>query len=344
MQTINQAYARMDGVYNTLRAKCIKLTHSPFAFVWVGIVFLCHSAFCSNPTQVDHKNKQCSKLTDFISTDERQELALFFYDLFAHEELGYTLFGDKPMSFCFPMTYPPTFSNIKPYRFRLYIEGTIPFVKGLAAWNKLKTMGCNKDYSLIIYEEQKYPSLVLLINKRSFLDILNKNIDVVQEIFGNSVSAISFLKDLEEKKIKPDELFQHHLLLGIILGYGRHSAELFDRHWYLTSNEIDPPFLQYQKKASKGFSSVDEELHSLTERLQAESKTFEWYTNTFELCLRVTTVPFAFDTNDPEADALIKKYKKLHAQLTAIFDREDWLEVILQKLLAKQGSEKFSVH
>lgn len=332
MQIINQVNARTDGKCN-IHLKCTKLKQS--LLVWLGIVFLFNFVSCSNTAPIDHKNKQCSRLIDHISTDERKELKLFFHNLFAEEEFGYTLFGDKPMSFCFPYNYPPGFSKLRPYRFLLYIEGTTPFVKGLAAWNKLKIMGTNDNYSLIIYEEKKYPMFAILINKNAFINVVNKNIDVVQKIYGPLITAPAFLKNLEEKKIEPEELFEHHLLLGIILGYGRHSAELFDRHWYLTSDEVEPPLLQCKKIPSDRFSSVEEELQYITERFQAKPKTFEGYTNTFEPFLRVTPVVFASDPDDSEAQALIKKYKALHAKLVGIFDRQDWLEIILDKLLSK---------
>lgn len=329
MLTINQVNAHMDGKYNIHR-KFVKLKQSLIASL--GIVFLFNLVSCSNTIGKDRKS---SKFIDHLSTEECKELGIFFHNLFATEDFGYTLFGDKPMSFCLPNTYPPRFSKRKLYRYILYLDGTVPLVKGLAAWNKLKSIGISSNYSLIIYEEQKYPMFAVLINKNAFLEVLNKNIDIIHRIYGPLTTAASFLRDLEEKKINPDDLFKHPVLLGIMLGYGRHSSELFDRRWYLSSDEVDPPYLQNQKKPSQGFTSAVEELNYITERLQTESKTFEWYTNTFPLFLRVTTVAFAFDPDDPEAQSLIKKYKALHAQLTDIFDRQDWLEIVLDKLLKK---------
>jgi hypothetical protein len=323
----------MDGFWNTPRLKHRKLKQSSINFSWLVIVFLLHFVFCSNTALKNHKNKEHSKVINCISTDEQKDLGLFFYNLFTEEDFGYTLFGDKPMSFCFPYNYPPGFSKRKFYRYIFYIEGTTPFFKGLAVWNKLKAMGTNDDYSLILYEEKKYPMFAILVNKHAFLDTVNKNIDVVKRIYGFSATAESFLRDIEEKKIKPEELFEHHLLLGIILGYGRHSAELFQRRRDILSREINPPLLPNQKIPSMGFSSVEEELRYITERFLAKPKTFEWYTNTCQPFLRVTPVVFASDPDDPEALFLIKKYKAMHAKLISIFDKENWLEVILDKLI-----------
>lgn len=300
--------------------------------IWLGVVFLFHLASFANEVSVQCENNQDAKLVDQIPIEERKELEVFLQHLFARQELGYTLFGDKPVSFCFPHTYPPGLSKRKPYRYILYIEGTRPFVKGLAVWNQLKNRGVKDNYSLIIYEEESCPTFAIMINKSAFLDVVNKNIDVFQNVYGPLMTAESLLRDLEEKRSGIEALCEHHVLLGIILGYGRHSAELFDRRWYLAFDEILPPFLYRQKTPNKGFASIAEELDYLTEHL-GRPITGEWYTNTFYPFLRVTTVAFASDPNDPEAQCLISKYKACHAELTTLFDRVDWLEVILDKLL-----------
>jgi hypothetical protein len=264
-----------------------------------------------------------------LSQEEVEQLKLLFRNLFVYEELGYTLFGDKPMSFCFPYTHKPHFTS--KYIFKLYREGDVPLAKALAIWKKI---GLSRDnYSTVVYENSGYPNCIILINKQSFLNTVNKNIDAFKSIYGNAITADAVLERIEGKIINTDELFQQHLLLGIMLGYGRHSAELFQRRWKLAYGEFKPPFLCQQTTPTHGFASITVELEHITKRLQSKPKQFEWYTNTFSLFLRVTTVPFAFDPDDPEAQALIKKYKNQHAKLTDIFDRSDWLEIVLSKLL-----------
>src|ERR1700722_5592169 len=311
MQTINQANVRMDGKCTILHPKHSKVKLSLLALMQVGIVFLFfNSTSCSKASYNEHKNKQPSSLIKHLSVKEHNNLALFFYNLFAQEELGYTFFGDKPMSFCFPNTHPPVFSK-RDYLFKLYIEGTIQFANGLAAWDKLKELSDNSDYSLVIYEEKKYPIFAILINKPAFIKEVSTNIDAFKSVYGRSVDALWVLKNIEKNVITQDELFSQHLLLGIMLGYGRHAAELFERRWNLEYGEFRPPLFQNQQTPRKDFFSLEEELQYLIQRLQAQPKTFEWYTNTFPPFLRVTTVAFAFDPDDPEAQALIKKYKKL---------------------------------
>jgi hypothetical protein len=58
---------------------------------------------------------------DHLSFKEKGDLKLFFHDLFADNELGYTLFGDKPMSFCIPSARAPYFSQ-KDFRFGFIVK------------------------------------------------------------------------------------------------------------------------------------------------------------------------------------------------------------------------------
>ncbi len=280
---------------------------------------------------------QAQKILNSLSIEERKQIEWLFRNLFVQNELGYTLFGDKPMSICWPNTLSPRFSNSN-CTFKLYVEGTIPLYKALDVWKKIKQEIQTDNYSLIICEENQYPSFTILINKHAFVEQFNRNIDLFRRYYTKDITAdaiIASLQQKNDKSILADRLFRNDILLGIMLGFGRHSAELFQRRLDLSSEDAEPPFLQH-KIPSKGFCSIAEELQYLTQHLQTQSKTCEWYTNTFPLLLRVTTVAFAFDPDDPEAQLLISKYKILHTKLTKIFDRSDWLEVVVTQLMSNQ--------
>jgi hypothetical protein len=310
---------------------------------WRGILFLifflCLKHF---PLQAGTDVPPATAILSSLSCAEQQRIRLFFYNIFARHELGYTLFGDKPMSICWPDTLSPRFSKLD-FTFKLYIDGTIPLSKALAAWNKIKNNTEKSNYSLIVCEENKYPSFTILINKKTFSEQFNKNKDLFKKYYKKNITADVIISNLENKQsyhsIFQEPLFRNDLLLGIMLGFGKHSAELFQRRVELMSEDIPPPFLQNKKIPSKGFLSIEEELRDIARRMQAQPKTFEWYTHTFPLFLRITTVTFAFDPDDPEAQALINKYKATHAQLTEIFDRGEWLDLVLEKLYSSEQTQ-----
>lgn len=280
------------------------------------LMLFCNAKGISN-NSIETTNK---KLTHSLLPEEQQELKLFFHCLFAENELGYTLLGDKPVSFCF------LFSNLvhiatRDVVFRIFM-GEHPLYKGLKVWKNLKKE--TKNYSLIVYEEKDHPEMAILINKKAFFEVFNKNIDVFKKHYRSDITAESFLIDLQDKKTFYDKLMYQHLLIGIILGYGRHNAELFQRRWILSHSENKIPF-SLNPKPGKGFSSVEEELLYLEQHLQILTKKYG------HLSL-VTSVNFAADPSWPDTILLKRKYALLHKELTAIFKRDDWLEILLSKL------------
>ena len=154
--------------------------------------------------------------------------------------------------------------------------------------------------------------------------MLNENIDVLKKTYGCKVTAESFLTDLINKKIEIEELFQQHLLLGILLGYGRHNAELFQRREELLAGKKQIPFLILQKP-SKRFSSIEKELELLDQKLLIT------YTKNTQLLL-VKPVNFVADQQSPETRLLMSRYELLHKELTVLFLSEDWFPLILEKI------------
>jgi|GEM_PF-1841082 len=319
----------MVGECNIQHLKQI-IKQSLFVFFQLEIVFLLVNF--SSCSQHSKNRQQITTLTQELSAKERKELTIFFHDLFAQNELGYSLFGDKPMSFCWPNTLSPRFSE-KDYTFKVYVEGTVPLFKPLATWKNITQRLKIKNYLLIIEEQNKFPGFTVLINKKAFEATFNKNQDLFRRAYSEEITAKKIIDRLEnDQDIWKEPLFQNDMLLGIMLGFGKHSAELFQRRCALECGIFNPPFLLQPTIPNSGFLSLDEELKYLRDHLQIYSKKNEWYTNTCPCLLRVTTVPFAHDPDDSEAQALIKKYKKLHEKLVAIFDQDDWLETVITKL------------
>src|SRR6478752_7024326 len=85
---LNQVNAHMDGRYSIHR-KYINLEQ--FLIALLGIVFLFFAISCFHSIQ---NKKSFSRWMDHLSIDERKDLGIFFHNLFATEDFGYTLFGD----------------------------------------------------------------------------------------------------------------------------------------------------------------------------------------------------------------------------------------------------------
>jgi hypothetical protein len=284
--------------------------------------FFCFFYFLFSTYSVESKNVRV-EFSKTLNWERQNDLKLLFHELFADNELGYTLFGDKPMSFCFPSTSVIAFS-IKDHIFKIYKRGTLPIFNALPAWNAVKQLKNCGNYIFITHERNGFPESVFLINKTRFLHVLSENIDVLKKTYGCKVTAESFLTDLINKKIEIEELFQQHLLLGILLGYGRHNAELFQQREELLVGKKQVPFLISQKP-SKRFSSTEKELELLDQKLLLT------YTKNTQLLL-VKPVNFVADQQSLETRLLVNHYELLHKELTALFLSEDWFPLILEKI------------
>lgn len=264
-------------------------------------------------------------VNEALSREEKENLRILFHNLFAESELGYTLFGDKPMSFCFP---PISIVRIatKDCFFKIYFSGSIP-LNAINALKKIAEIWQNENYILLINERKGLPYSIFLINKEKFNCVFNENTDVFINKYGPQITAESFLKDLKDKKIDLTKLLQEeHMIIGILLGYGRHNAELFERRHILLMEKTSVPYSIIQKPRNP-FCSIEEELYYLNNHLKS--------INTLESqLLLVTPVNFVGDLEYLETPHLQEQYKFMHKELTQLFLREDWFSFILERLFS----------
>ena len=87
---------------------------------------------------IGRNKNSTARIIHSLSIKERKDFELLFHDFFAENELGYTLFGDKPMSFCIPNSLFPLFSK-KDFTFRPYLDDPRPLFGGLLLWKNILT-------------------------------------------------------------------------------------------------------------------------------------------------------------------------------------------------------------
>lgn len=271
------------------------------------------------------ENGACPVGQRSVALDECREFRDFVHYLFAQNELGYTLFGDKPLSFCFLPTGLPHIA-VRDHAFKLYRRGERSFRRGWSIWKKLQIPEDN--YCLIVHEENQHPILAILINKRAVREVFLKNVDSFFKYYDPDVTEQSLLEDLTKKETFYQTLFHEHRILGILLGYGKHNAELFHRRLELSRPTITIPFARDRKPRGE-LSSIEEEIQFLDERLKPMSAKSH-------CLLLVTPVRCCVDFTSPETLALKKKYDLTHGRLTAIFKDADWLDLILDRIAKRR--------
>jgi len=258
--------------------------------------------------------------TEQLSGDEIEELKLLFHYLFSATEFGFTLFGDKPMSLCFPPVRSIHIST-RDNLFKIHKNEDIDLYNALITFGKLKL----KDSYIFITEKNKYgfPCSLFFINKEKFFHVFNENMDLFKKVYGQKISPESFIVSLQTKDNFIDEFFEQHALLGILLGYGRHNAELFERrHPLFGRRKI--PYTIYPKPTAP-FLSLEEELCFFKKKLQLVQP------NRFEF-LKISKVNFAADPESLETAQLCKHYALIHRELTRLFSCDNWFEILLEKL------------
>lgn len=270
---------------------------------------------------------ECQNIHDDIleelSLKEYEELKLLFHYLFAEHEFGYTLLGDKPMSFCLAPTCSIAFAT-KEHFFKIFYKNRLDLKNALFFLKKLQKFKIKSNYIFIVFEIRGFPDYVFFINKNAFTQVFNNNIDFFKRTFGNKITLESFLDAFQNKSLDIDELFEEHEILGIMCGYGRDNAKLFARRQMLIHGRKKIPYT-VRPKPSRSFSTVEEEVCFLNQHLKLINS------NDLGL-LKLDQVNFAANYDSLETIQLRKDYYSIRRKLTYFFSNENWFEMILEKL------------
>lgn len=258
-----------------------------------------------------------------LSQLEWVELQDLFHFLFAENQFGYSLFGNKPISFCYLPTGVPHIAT-KDEVFKIYRRGDRSYRKGVSAWEKIQSVSFQKSkaYLLIFHEEHHLPVLAIIINKKALSEVFRKNFDVFRENHYSSIDSL--IEDLKDKTLFREKLLDHHFLIGILLGYGRGNAAIFAKRENLLARKFKIP-LQIEREARANSSMVSDEIRNLNQVLQPTNRVDPF------LC-PVSTVRFSADFSLVETRLLIEHYALIHKKLIRIFNQTDWLPILLNRI------------
>jgi len=258
-----------------------------------------------------------------IPINERDSLEFFFKRVMASETFAFVLFGDKPMGLTF-FTRTECLSEQEKKTNPLLIFAQVDavhgrFRKGFDIWKKYHHLFSSQSYLFLEYHIPFHPetTYVFLINKKAFIDTIEKHLADFQQTLGDQVTPILLLKEIQQTKDVFKVLKHNNLLIGILFGYGRHNSLLFQKKYdflkRFPKKKMDCPY-----------------------KLQMFNNT-QLPLNSFMLELP----RFAADLNHPETKQLSQKY---HSQLRKILKRYqsgDFLEVTLQQLCQESSAVQF---
>lgn len=262
-----------------------------------------------------------------IPKEDREFLNRFFSSLVLRNEFGYALFADKPISLTGYFLKVPLGNAILGHYY------TDEFIDLLAVWKKYASYFPSTNF-ILIDEPQSHPEMreFVLINKAAFIKKFEENISDFEAILGEGVTAQKLLARLEQPNANLKTILQNHEgLLGILLGYGRNNAFIFQQRDNILRDEWmeKPPLnLRALTKPSPGYSSTEEEFKQLHATLQLCG----------EHCyspLIMGSIHFAADLSDRETQELMKKYTKQRGEISSVFTNGHLLEIVLAQLIHK---------
>ncbi|OGN59316.1 MAG: hypothetical protein A3F40_04040 [Chlamydiae bacterium RIFCSPHIGHO2_12_FULL_27_8] len=278
-----------------------------------------------------------------LSIQEKKNLTLFFNYLF-YENFGYVLFGDKPMGMYSIYNFKLLNKNkIKPlYKIaNSYYQTFNPqnkFIKD--GFNSIKKYSkfFNNNYCFL---KEKNPfneetELIIFINKKNFIDIINLNIIDFERVLNKPIIAEDLLNEcIKGKNLLTDTLKKHQGLIGMLLGYGRNNAWSY----YIKDslNQKNDSLIDHQNiEVSEFFlpfclEDCDEVHSNITKILEFKNKDFIDYS----FCIEHMTLPIFFaDPNSVETKKLEEIYKNNREDIKKKFHQNDFLYLVLENLIS----------
>ncbi|NGX61642.1 MAG: hypothetical protein K940chlam9_01131 [Chlamydiae bacterium] len=223
----------------------------------------------------------------------------FFRIAISEEHFGYTLFFDKPMSTMGFFLRCPSKEMSNAYQNKL-------LKKGWKVWKKYETSFPHSRFLLFEEEESFFDKEnkhtikvcnLYLIHKKEFLSQIVANWDLFSDRLGSEFSPRTLLEQIESTKCLLVHLNYDETLLGILLGFGREAALIFDLH-------------------EKG------ESHTPLNRL----------VSTDSFVGKVEPVVFMGNENSLATQEILKKYDEQRKALEKILQQKDLLKLTLKAL------------
>lgn len=224
-----------------------------------------------------------------LTPKEASSLEGFFRFVFEETGAAYVLEGVKPLCVLGISSGDELGAGFDCHQMSVVLR------EGMDVWNnKIDPLQKKTNYMIHSYNnpDAKFAEHqhVLFINKKLFLETVEKNLSLFQYVLGPSVTPEKVLEQITSKDSSFSEALGDHnnVLVGIILGYGTKNAitvsrmEEIDLHFfsgdalpYLAKNQSleqeramffmsdDQPWLSNKMKPSFGYQSVEKEYEAL---------------------------------------------------------------------------------
>ena len=281
----------------------------------------------------DYLGKDVAHILRAMPKRDRKHLEYFFQELIAWDGFGYVLLGEKPMAF------DTTEKNVTPFAslsdFRYFIAPRrIKFNKGFDAWKKYEKLFSLSQF-VFFYEPYRHETLIILINKKSFIKIVQQYREDFQKALNREINGEELLEEGFHRALLSDVLRNHDGLIGTLLGYGRDNAFLFHQSSQITS---EGEMTDFSEKFHFGLAWTDEEYDAFHKKFESVSWISKYITGSHLKNLELMALPgFAAVFDSPETQALRKHYLETKNKIIEFYKDKDFLETTLRLLTSQSG-------
>ncbi len=320
----------------------------------------CVRPFAVAPTPLESSSEPVSlrELVSQMPLKDRDALTSYFAISLLHSEIGYVLYGVKPIcleSFEEKPVLPQT--NFVFPREDSLSRNSEAIYRGMEVWRSLPVSTANSPIvNCDHFDVNSKTREILWINREAFLDVVTQNLNLFKAILGPSVTGESLLNMLTSGQETLSSALNHNkILIGIALGFGVENSIFGSRleavDIALTQRER-PPLARRQERCgggmtqmpklskyfglgkplqdvellpSYGFSSLwserlylQQNLISSLNMVDCESPRIPHF-----LCLR----------NDLASSALLAKYVSAHTKVKALLNSNALLQEALELIL-----------
>lgn len=257
-----------------------------------------------------------------MTKEEHQSLEGLFSHLLFQEGGVYTLFADKPISFDIISEIPSEEKEefLSTQSSHIILQNSLNFKQNWETWERVKG---HFQISRYLFVKRKspafssYPEAIFLVNILATASILNKYYSLFKEVAGFDFEPIDIVFEIENNgSLFWEKVLNNHKLLGILLGFGKDNATLFEK------------LLKYEQRVGDKKQKKSFFFQSLAEQNPGSNSLSSFWDLFFPL-------PSFSCYSESESIRLIKKYEKQRNRIRKIYKRKDLVNVSLKRLTSQ---------
>lgn len=269
-----------------------------------------------------------------LSKTEEKVLSEFFHSILWGSQVGYVLYGNKPICMeAYGSGDPDEIFKIG-HHFRASLNN------GINLWKKLR-LSLDSPKFVIILQENLIDPFVLFINKEAFKNTFTKHAFLFRYALGVELTADQLLDEFKSnKKDFFSILNDDNILIGILLGFGLENSlyvgrseqilenfyeekKICSHNWITCANSrkdknFIPPLIYSKLQPRLGYQSLEQEKKALDDKIKFSS-----------IALTKYAPQLIFGRTIQEDNELINHYEETQLKLLDILNQPQWLTDVL---------------